>query len=147
MYKIYKMYKTYVQDIWDVKDIYTRRMRKYKTEERYPSHILFRPVFFLVLLTHNSSATEKRFRSPLTSLTSNSSAVMHFWKMVNIFHKNYPKKPTVTLAPLDNALLMARLTIKLTELSKQRWGQSAKKRATKRVKWGNKESIQVSLVF
>ena len=42
---------------------------------------------------------------------------------------------------------MARLIVKLTKLSKQKQEQSVKKHTTKHVKWGNKESIQDSLVF
>ena len=38
-------------------------------------------------------------------------AVIYLWKMVSTFHKNHPKKPTATSAPLDSALPMAKPTI------------------------------------
>ena len=40
------------------------------------------------------------------------SAVMHLWKMISVFHKNYPKKPTATFPPLDSASPMAKPSIK-----------------------------------
>ena len=59
-----------------------------------------------------------------------SSAVMHLRKMVSTFHKDHPKKPTATSAPLDSAPPMAKPTIQLP--AKQKRGQPigyAKKRA------------------
>ena len=41
--------------------------------------------------------------------------VMYFYKMVNTFHKNHPKKSTVTLALLDSAPSMVKLTIQLPQ--------------------------------
>ena len=63
-------------------------------------------------------------------------AVMHLRKMVSIFHKDYPEKPTATLAPLDSALLMAMPIIQLP--AKRKRGRSIG-RAKKRVEWGDKE--------
>ena len=48
-----------------------------------------------------------------------SSAVMHLWKMVSIFYKDYPEKPTATSAPLDSAPPMAKPTIQLPAKRKQ----------------------------
>ena len=62
-----------------------------------------------------------------------SSAVMHLWKMVTTFHKDYPEKRTAISVPLDSVLPMAKPTIQL--LPKQKWGQPigcAKKRAKTR---------------
>ena len=41
------------------------------------------------------------------------SAVMYLWKMVSIFHKDHPEKPTAIPAPVDSALPMAKPTIQL----------------------------------
>lgn len=51
-------------------------------------------------------------------------AVMHFWKMVNIFHKNYLKKPTVTPTSLNSTPPMAKPAVTLPTKRKQ--GNSAK---------------------
>ena len=64
------------------------------------------------------------------------SAVMHLWKIISTFYKDYPEKPTATLPPLDTAPPMTRPTVKLP--AKQKWGQP-KGRITKCAKWGNKE--------
>ena len=42
-----------------------------------------------------------------------SSADMHLWILVGIFHKDHLEKPTATSAPLDSALPMAKPTIQL----------------------------------
>ena len=72
---------------------------------------------------------------------------MHLQKMVSTFYKDYPEKPTVTSAPLDSVLLMARPTVKLTKPLKQKQEQSAKRRITKHIKWSNKKGIPVSAAF
>ena len=59
-----------------------------------------------------------------------SSAVMHLRKMVSIFHKDQPEKPTATSEPLDSAPPMTKPTTQLS--AKQKQGRSsgrAKKRA------------------
>ena len=38
------------------------------------------------------------------------SAVQHLWKLVSIFHKNHPDKPTATSPPIDLALPIAKRT-------------------------------------
>ena len=38
-------------------------------------------------------------------------AVIHLWKIVNIFYKNYPEKPKASSTPIDSALPMAKPTI------------------------------------
>ena len=75
------------------------------------------------------------------------SAVMHLRKLVNTFHKDHLKKPTTTSTVLDLAPPMARPIVKPTKLLKQKRGRPAKRCAMKRIKWSNKESIQVSLFF
>ena len=37
------------------------------------------------------------------------SAIQHLWRLVIAYHKNNPKKPTVTFFSVDTALLMAKL--------------------------------------
>ena len=59
------------------------------------------------------------------------SAVIYLQKMVSIFHKNYPEKPTATLVPLDFAPPMAKPIVKLPAKQKQR---RLAKNITKRVK-------------
>ena len=44
-------------------------------------------------------------------------AIIHFWKIISIFHKNYPEKPMATTPPLNSALLMAKPTVKPAKLS------------------------------
>ena len=59
-----------------------------------------------------------------------SSAIMHLQKIVNIFYRDYPKKPTATSVPLDFAPPMAKPTIQL--FTKRKWGRPtgrAEKRA------------------
>ena len=43
------------------------------------------------------------------------SAVQHLRKLIRLFHKDYPDKPTATFKAIDTALLMARPTIKPTD--------------------------------
>ena len=66
-------------------------------------------------------------------------AIIHLQKMVSTFHKDQPEKSTVTLAPLDSALPMAKPTIKLPVKQKQ---EQPIGRVKKRVKWGNKEESE-----
>ena len=73
------------------------------------------------------------------------SAVQHLRKLISSFHKDHPDKPTVISPAINTAPPMARPIIRLPAKRKQR--RPAKERATKRIKWGNKEGIQVSLVF
>lgn len=40
------------------------------------------------------------------------STIIYLWKMINIFHKNYLKKPIVTSPFPDSILLIAKLTVK-----------------------------------
>ena len=52
-----------------------------------------------------------------------SSAVMHLQKIISIFHKNHPKKPTATSLPFDSASPMAKLSVKPVKSSaKQKRG-------------------------
>ena len=60
------------------------------------------------------------------------SAVQHLRKLICLFHKDHPDKPTATSPAIDTAPPMARSTVKLP--AKQKQGQPAKGRATKRVK-------------
>ena len=70
--------------------------------------------------------------------------VMQLQKMVNTFHKDYSKKPTVISTYLNSVLPMAKPTFKL--LAKQKQERLAKG-ATKRVKYGEKVDIQASLIL
>lgn len=49
---------------------------------------------------------------------------MHLWKMISTFYKDYPKKLTTILLPLDSALPMAKPIVKLT--TKQKYGRLGK---------------------
>ena len=64
---------------------------------------------------------------------------MHFQKIVNSFHKDYPEKTIVTLTTLDSASLMAKSTIHLPAKRKWRW---PKERVIKCTKWGDKEESE-----
>ena len=73
------------------------------------------------------------------------SAVIHLWKMVNTFYKDYSEKLTAISAPLNSAPPMAKPIIQLS--TKRKWGWPTR-RAKKCVKWGDKEeAIQVSAVL
>lgn len=48
------------------------------------------------------------------SISEPAQAVLHLWKMINIFHNNHPGKPITTSPPLDSVLLMAKLKVKQT---------------------------------
>lgn len=37
----------------------------------------------------------------------------HLWRLLSIFHKNYPDKPIATLPPVNIGLLTSRPTVKL----------------------------------
>ena len=41
-----------------------------------------------------------------------SSVVMHLWKIISIFHKDHPKKPTAISSPLNSAPPMAKPSVK-----------------------------------
>ena len=43
------------------------------------------------------------------------SAVQHLKKLINSFYKKYLKKPKATFLPINSALPMTRLTVKLTK--------------------------------
>lgn len=57
-------------------------------------------------------------------------AVIYFRKMINIFHKDYLKKPTAILPSIKSAPLMAKstakLTVKLPTEAKRKQSQLAK---------------------
>ena len=54
------------------------------------------------------------------------STVQHFCKLISLFHKNHPDKPTATSEAIDTAPPMARPTIKpTTEPTKQKQGRPA----------------------
>ncbi len=62
-----------------------------------------------------------------------SSVVIHLWKLINTFYKEYPEKPTVTSLPLNFASLMARPTVPKKQPIKQKRNH-LNKRANKRGK-------------
>ena len=62
MYKIYEMYKMY--EMYEMYEIY----EMYEMYKMYRS-ILSRPVSPLILLTHDGTAAQKRFRLPPTVST------------------------------------------------------------------------------
>ncbi len=47
-------------------------------------------------------------------------AVIHLWKLINTFHKEYPEKPTAIFPSLDFAPPMARPTVPKQELKQKR---------------------------
>ena len=53
------------------------------------------------------------------------SAVQHLRKLINLFHKDHPDKPTATSPTIDTAQLMARPTIRPTVKSSKppKWKQ------------------------
>ena len=59
------------------------------------------------------------------------SAVQHLRKLINLFYKNHPGKPTATSPTIDTAPPMARSTVKLPAKRKQRRPTG---RTTKRTK-------------
>ena len=62
------------------------------------------------------------------------SAVQNLRKLISLFHKDHPDKPTATSPAIDTAPLMARPTVKPAEPPKQKQGQlanSTNKRAKK----------------
>ena len=64
------------------------------------------------------------------------SAVQHLRKLISLFHKDYPEKPTATSPPVDSAPPMARPTVKstakpTTKRKRGRLTNSANKRAKK----------------
>ena len=63
-------------------------------------------------------------------------AVIHLWKMVNIFHKEHLEKPTATSASQDSALPIEKPIIKFFVKWKRR---CPAKGAIKRVKWDEKD--------
>ena len=60
------------------------------------------------------------------------SVVQHLRKLINSFYKDHLGKPIATFPAIDTAPSIARPTVKLP--AKQKQGQPAKGRATKRVK-------------
>ena len=50
------------------------------------------------------------------STKKSSSAVMHLWKIISIFHKNYPEKPMTISPPFDSAPPIAKLSVKPIKL-------------------------------
>ena len=62
--------------------------------------------------------------------------VQHLKKLISLFHKNYPKKPTATSLPIDSTPPMPRPTVKpiAKSTTKEKWDQptnNANKRAKK----------------
>ena len=53
------------------------------------------------------------------------SAVQHLRKLISLFHKDYPDKPTATFPAINTASPMARPTVKPTRPPKQKRGQPA----------------------
>ena len=74
------------------------------------------------------------------------SAVHHFKKLINSFHKDRPEKPIATFPPIDSAPPMARPTIKptqpITKQKQDRLANSANKRAKKN--WNSSRDKQPS---
>ena len=66
---------------------------------------------------------------------------MYLWKLINIFYKEYPKKPTITFLYLDIILLITRPSI--SKKSKQK-RDCLNKRANKR---GKNEDIELKLLM
>ena len=65
---------------------------------------------------------------------------MHFWKLINIFHKEHLEKPTVTFLLLNSTLLMARSTVPKEQLKQKR--SCANKKVNKRGK--NKTQVVIN---
>ena len=61
------------------------------------------------------------------------STVQHLRKLISLFHKDHPDKPTATSPAIDTALPMLSPTVRPTELLKRKQGQLTG-RATKRTK-------------
>ena len=55
------------------------------------------------------------------------SALQYLKKLISLFHKDHPEKPTATFAPIDSAPLMARQIVKPTAkaTTKQKEGRPA----------------------
>ncbi len=61
------------------------------------------------------------------------SAVLHLYKLISTFHRDYPEKLTATSLPIDSAPLMARPTVKpraKASSTKQKQGRPAKANGT-----------------
>ena len=69
------------------------------------------------------------------------SAVQHLRKLISLFHKDHPDKPTATSLAINIAPLMTRLAVKPTEPFKPKWGRPTGC-AKKRTKWGDKEKSE-----
>ena len=65
------------------------------------------------------------------------SAVHHLKKLISLFYKDHPDKPTVTLPTINNAPPMARRIVKL--YAKQKRKQLTGYAKKQRVKWDDKE--------
>lgn len=68
-------------------------------------------------------------------------AVIHLQKMINTFHKDYPKKPIAILLSIDSATLMA----KLISILKQKRGRFAKDSVKHAKKYNSNKEIVASL--
>ena len=89
-----------------------------KTEEHLPG------LYYLVF--QKSYSKKENIWEP-------SFAVMHFWKMISTFHKDYPEKLTAIFSFLNSAPLMAKLLVKPVKLSaKEKQGRLSG--STKQVK-------------
>ena len=103
----------------------TRDDKKYKLKAIYNSKVFVKEAVeqlpWLYYLVSWKSYLEKKstWKSPL--------AVIHLCKMINTFHKDYPKKSIVRLALIDFNLPIAKLTAKLSiEISKRKQDQPIK---------------------
>ena len=80
-----------------------------------------------------------------------SSTVMHLWKIISIFHKNYPEKLMATSPPLDSAPPMAKPSVKPPVKPSTKRKQGRLIGSTKQVKewdigrWGFSFSVLVRL--
>ena len=80
-----------------------------------------------------------------------SSAIMHLWEMISIFHKDYPKNPMAISPPLNSAPLMAKPSFKLPVKPFVKWKQGRLIGSTKQAiewdigRWGFSFPILVRL--
>ena len=69
------------------------------------------------------------------------STIQHLKKLISLFHKDHPDKPTATSLAINTIPSVARPIVKPIEPLKQKW-EWLKRCTTKRVKWGNKEKSE-----
>ena len=63
------------------------------------------------------------------------SVIQHLKKLINLFYKNHPDKPTATFLAIDTAPPMARPTVKPAEPLKRKQGQPANSTNKRAKKW------------